>query len=112
MPNPMVGYEHPHLYWSGTGRASQETAILGSCQQALLGISNSIWVWCLQVGQSLDGLSFSLCSTLCIHFLFKTSICLCVVVVQVFVLCFGYVGIIQGLLCKMAELNSGDTIFP
>jgi hypothetical protein len=36
-----------HLYWSGSGL---ETAISGSCQQALLGISNSVWVWCLHVG--------------------------------------------------------------
>jgi uncharacterized membrane protein YczE len=39
-------------------------------QQELLGILNSVWVCCLytgwitQVGQSLDTLSFSLCSTL------------------------------------------------
>ncbi|EDL41692.1 mCG148474 [Mus musculus] len=46
----MVGCEHPHLYWSGAGRTSQGTAITGSCQQALLGISNSVWVWCLHVG--------------------------------------------------------------
>jgi hypothetical protein len=32
----MVGCKHPHLYWSGL----LETAIPGSCQQALLGISN------------------------------------------------------------------------
>jgi hypothetical protein len=37
----MVGYEHPHPYWSGSGRVSQETAVSGPCQQALLGISNS-----------------------------------------------------------------------
>jgi hypothetical protein len=48
--SPMVGCEHPHLYWSGSGRASQETAVSLSCQQALLGISNSVWVWCLHVG--------------------------------------------------------------
>jgi hypothetical protein len=30
--------EHPLLYLPGTGRASQETAITGSCQQALVGI--------------------------------------------------------------------------
>jgi hypothetical protein len=30
--------EHPLLYLPGTGRASQETAILSSCQQALVGI--------------------------------------------------------------------------
>jgi hypothetical protein len=68
--SPMVGCKHPPLYLSGSGRASQETAILGSCQQVLPSIHNSVWVWCLymgwipQVGQSLDGLSFSLCSTL------------------------------------------------
>jgi hypothetical protein len=29
---------------------SQETAVLGSCQQVLLGISNSVWFWCQQMG--------------------------------------------------------------
>lgn len=48
--SPMVGWEHPHLYWSGSGRASQETAVSGSCQQALLGISNTVWIWYLHVG--------------------------------------------------------------
>jgi hypothetical protein len=43
--SPMVGCEHMPLYLSGSGKASQETAISGSCQQALLGIHNSIWVW-------------------------------------------------------------------
>jgi hypothetical protein len=33
--SPMVGYKHSPLYWAGTGRASQETAISGSCLQAL-----------------------------------------------------------------------------
>ena len=42
--SPMLGCVHPHLYWSGSGRASQDTAIPGSCQQALLCISNSVWV--------------------------------------------------------------------
>jgi hypothetical protein len=66
----MVGCEHPHLYWSGSGRAFEETAVSSSYQQAFLGISNSVWVLVSacgmdpQVGQSLDGLSFSLCSTL------------------------------------------------
>jgi hypothetical protein len=65
--SPMVGCEHPHLYWSGSGRISQETAISGFCKQEILVISNSVWIWCLdpKVGQSLDGLSFILCSTLC-----------------------------------------------
>jgi hypothetical protein len=34
--SPMDGWEHPPLYLSGTGRASQVTAISGSCQQTLL----------------------------------------------------------------------------
>jgi hypothetical protein len=32
---PMDGWEHPFLYLSDTGRASQETALSGSCQLAL-----------------------------------------------------------------------------
>ena len=39
-----------HLYWSGFGTASQMTAIPGSCQQALLGSKNGVWVWGLQMG--------------------------------------------------------------
>jgi hypothetical protein len=41
MLSPMVGCEHSE------SKASQETAISSSRQQALLGISNSVWVWCL-----------------------------------------------------------------
>jgi hypothetical protein len=37
---PIVGYDHPLLNLSGTGRNSQETAILGSSQQALVCIHN------------------------------------------------------------------------
>jgi hypothetical protein len=48
--SPMVVCKHPHLYLSGSGRASQETAISGSCQQTLLGINNSVWVWWLHMG--------------------------------------------------------------
>ena len=48
--SPMVDCKHPHMYWSGSGRSSQETSISGSCQEALRGISNSVWVWCLQMG--------------------------------------------------------------
>jgi hypothetical protein len=29
MLSPIIGYKRPHLYWSGPGRASQETAISG-----------------------------------------------------------------------------------
>jgi hypothetical protein len=54
--SPMVGCEHPHVYWLGSGRVSQGTAISDSCQQALLDITNSVWVWCLQMG--LSGWSF------------------------------------------------------
>jgi hypothetical protein len=43
--SPMVGCKHPPLYLSGSGRASPETAISGSCQQALVGICNSVQVW-------------------------------------------------------------------
>jgi hypothetical protein len=50
MLSPMDGCEHPLLYLSGTGRASQETAISGSCQQALVGIHNSVWFWWLFMG--------------------------------------------------------------
>jgi hypothetical protein len=42
--------EHPLLYLPGTGRAPQETAISGSCQQALVGIHNNVWVWWLFMG--------------------------------------------------------------
>jgi hypothetical protein len=69
--SPVDGYKHPLLYFSGFGRASQETAISGFCQQAFVGIQNSVWVWWLymgldpQVGQFLNGHSFNLCSTLC-----------------------------------------------
>ena len=45
--SPMVGCKHPPQYFSGTDRASQETAISGFCQQAFVGIHNSIWVWWL-----------------------------------------------------------------
>jgi hypothetical protein len=49
-PVPMAGCKHLHLYCSGSGRVSQETYISCLCQQALLGISNSDWVWWLHVG--------------------------------------------------------------
>jgi hypothetical protein len=35
---PTVGCKHQHLYWSESGRASQETAVSGCCQEALSGI--------------------------------------------------------------------------
>jgi hypothetical protein len=42
--------EHPLLYLPGTGTASQGTAILGSFQQNLAGIYNSVCVWWLIMG--------------------------------------------------------------
>jgi hypothetical protein len=45
MLSTMVGCKNPLLYLSGSARASKETAISGSCQQALPGIHNSIQVW-------------------------------------------------------------------
>jgi hypothetical protein len=45
----IVGSEHQHLYWSGSGKTSQGTAIPGSCQQARFGISNCVRLWYLQV---------------------------------------------------------------
>jgi hypothetical protein len=48
--HPIDDCEHPLLYFPGTGIASQETAISGSCQQNLAGICNSVWVWWLYVG--------------------------------------------------------------
>ena len=48
--HPIADCEHPLLYLPGTGIASQETAISGSCQQNLVGICNSVWVCCLFMG--------------------------------------------------------------
>ena len=48
--SPMVGCELPPLYLSGSGRASQETAISGFYQQVLSSIYNSVWVWWLYTG--------------------------------------------------------------
>ena len=45
MLSPMDDCEHPPLYLSGLGRASQETTISGSCQKAFVVIHNSVWVW-------------------------------------------------------------------
>ena len=68
---PRDGSEHPLLYLPGSGRASQETAISGSCQPALVGIclvSGLVVVYGMdpQVGQSLDGHFFRFDSELCL----------------------------------------------
>lgn len=72
----MAAYQHPPLYLSCSGRTTQKTAISGSCQHALIDITNIVWVWWLyvygldpQVAPPLDGLSFSLCSKRCLHIL-------------------------------------------
>jgi hypothetical protein len=62
--SPMVGWEHLRLYLSGSDRASQKSAISGSCHQTFLSIYSSVvsvYGMDPQVGHSLDGLSFSLC---------------------------------------------------
>jgi hypothetical protein len=75
MLSPMVICEHPLLYLSGTGRASQEIVISSSCQQVLLGFHNSVWVWWLYMGWIpggvVSGWSFlqSLLLTLSLYFL-------------------------------------------
>jgi hypothetical protein len=48
--HPIDDCEHPLLYLPGSGIASQETAISGSCQQNLAGIYNSVWVCWLFMG--------------------------------------------------------------
>ena len=63
--SPMGGCEHLPLYLSAFGRHSQETAISGSCQQALLIICNSVQVWWLYMGWIPRW--GSLCSTLCLY---------------------------------------------
>jgi hypothetical protein len=70
--SPMVGCEHLPLYLSGSGRASQKIATLGSCQQTLLGIHNSVCIWWLFMGWiprwgSLWLAFPSVCSTFCQH---------------------------------------------
>jgi hypothetical protein len=42
----MVGCQYPHLSQSAAGRVSQRTAMLVSCPQAQVGISNSVRVCC------------------------------------------------------------------
>jgi hypothetical protein len=48
--HPIDDCEHPLLYLPGTGIASYETAIPGSCHQNLAGVCNSVWVWWLFMG--------------------------------------------------------------
>jgi hypothetical protein len=48
--HPIDDCEHTLLHLPGTGIASLETAISGSCQQNLVGICNGVWVWWLFMG--------------------------------------------------------------
>jgi hypothetical protein len=48
--HPIDECQHPILYFPGTGIASQEIVISGSCQLNLAGICNSVWVWWLYIG--------------------------------------------------------------
>jgi len=58
----MVSCKHFNLYQQGSGRASQETSISGSCQQALLGINNSVefsgCIWRGSPGRAVSGWPF------------------------------------------------------
>ena len=62
MISSMIGWEHPPLYMSGSGRAFQEIAISGSCQHALLGIHNIVafgdCIWDRFPGGSVSGWTF------------------------------------------------------
>jgi hypothetical protein len=72
--SPMVAHKHTPLYLSGSGRASNRTAIPGSCQQELLGINNNVWFcwrWDGCAGGAISGWPFlqSLLHFLSLHFL-------------------------------------------
>jgi hypothetical protein len=53
--HPKDDSEHPLLYFPGNGIASQESSILGSCQQNLAGICNCVCVWWLIIVWIPDG---------------------------------------------------------
>jgi hypothetical protein len=48
--HPIDDCEHPLLYLPDIGRASQERAVSGSCQQNFSGICNSVCFWWLYMG--------------------------------------------------------------
>jgi hypothetical protein len=59
--HPIDDCEHPLLYLPGTGIASQESAVSGSCRQNLAGICSCVWVWywkgeCLAYCSNIDQL--------------------------------------------------------
>ena len=59
MFNSVDDYEHLLLYSPGTGIASEEIAISGSCQQNLAGICNCVCVWWLIITWIPDGAVFA-----------------------------------------------------
>jgi hypothetical protein len=71
--HPIDDCEHPLLYLPATGRASQETAISCTCQQALVGISlvtgfgSGLWDGSPSGAVVLNSHSFGLCSKLCLY---------------------------------------------
>ena len=72
----MVGYKRPNLYWSDNGRDSLETALSGSAQHALLGISTiesgfGGCIWDGSPGRAVSGWTFlqSLFYSLFLYFL-------------------------------------------
>ena len=54
----VVGCKDLHLCQSAAGKASQRTAMPGSCMNAHLGISNSVGVGCLFLDGSQSGMVF------------------------------------------------------
>jgi hypothetical protein len=72
----MVGCQHTHLYWPESGKASLEKLCQAHVSKHFLasaivsGFGVSMWDE-MGGGQSLDGLSFSLCYTLCPCISFK-----------------------------------------
>ena len=48
--SPVITFEHPQLYLSGSGRAYQESVISDFCKEVLIGIHNIVGVWWLYMG--------------------------------------------------------------
>ena len=72
MFHPIDDCEHQLLYLPGTGIASPESAISGSCWQNLAGICNSVWVWWFYMGWFPD-VAVSDCPFFCL----SSELCLC-----------------------------------
>jgi hypothetical protein len=69
---PMDGCEHPLLHLSDTGESLQRQLYQTPVNKDVLasiivpGFGNCIWDRSPDIGHSLDSLSFSFCSTLCV----------------------------------------------